>query len=306
MVALPIRPPVIVHHTAATDGMSAPPNSLEAIRACLDTNADFVEVDVSALKTDDYLLVHELFLEDETTGIGAVSECTADQARELHFKVNAAATCYRVPLLSAVVELFRRHTEQGGTTRLQLDFKNVIPFSNDEPLRRFIRLIEPLGRYVLVSSIADWNLRKLRALAPWLDLGFDIQLYLHWRGTAEEQVSGGYPYPRQRGAYDYWDDHPLALARFWPTAEYLADRCAALIRHVPNVNTFYVQHHLLVQSLNNGFNWAEALHADGIALDAWTLDADDPIVSVNAPRLLQAGVDLLTTNTPWALRKLLN
>jgi glycerophosphoryl diester phosphodiesterase len=75
---------------------------------------------------------------------------------------------------------------------------------------------------------------------------------------------------------------------------------------VPRISTFYIDHHLLAQSLDDGFNWAEALHSYGIKLDAWTLDADKPIAAENARRLYNAGVDQFTTNTPAALSTLLN
>jgi glycerophosphoryl diester phosphodiesterase len=70
----------------ALDGQAAPPNSLEAIHACLHAGAAFVEVDINALAAGDYLLVHELELSSETDGSGAVATCTAEQARSLHIK----------------------------------------------------------------------------------------------------------------------------------------------------------------------------------------------------------------------------
>jgi len=73
---LPIRPPLIVHHMAALDDMAVPQNSLEAIAACLAAGAAVVELDVTALAADDYLLVHDADLESETSGHGPVAGCT--------------------------------------------------------------------------------------------------------------------------------------------------------------------------------------------------------------------------------------
>ncbi len=293
---LPIRPPVIVHHMAALDGTSHP-NSLEAVRDCLAAGAQVIEVDVTALADSDYLLVHDSLLESETTGHGPVGACSVAQARELLFTRAGRPTPFRVPLLSEVVETLLSH---GGSTRLQLDLKNVVPFPTDEPLRRLVELIRPLGERVSVSTNADWQLRRLRALAPWLDLGLDIHFYLDWHASGESVDPRAYP--RRCGAYGYWDDHPLATQRFWTTAEYLADRCGMLVGLVPGVRTFYVSHVLLARSLDDGFNWADALHDAGIKLDAWTLDTNDPAAMVNARRLLGAGVDQFTTNTPRELR----
>jgi glycerophosphoryl diester phosphodiesterase len=74
---------------------------------------------------------------------------------------------------------------------------------------------------------------------------------------------------------------------------------------VPGVSAFYVEHHFLAQSLADGFNWAEPLHARGVQLDAWTMDVTNPTAVANAKRLLSAGVDMFTTNTPRALAQVL-
>ena len=298
--ALPIRPPVIVHHMAALDDMSVPQNSLEAIAACLEAGAAIIELDITALAADDYLLVHDPVLEHETSGDGAVAECTVRQARRLTIRRWGAPTPYRVPLLSEAVALMAAHPDGAS---LQLDFKNELPFGDDEPLRRLARLIEPLGARVLVSNGADWQLRRLHRLAPWLALGFDVMGYIDWQTPGRQRDPNSHP--KQRGVYGYYDDHRFAAMPGWSTADYLADRCESMIGLVPAVNTFYIQHTLIAQSLDDGFNWADALHAHGVRLDAWTMDTINPVAVANAPRLLAAGVDQFTSNTPRALAELL-
>ncbi len=296
----PVRPPVVVHHMAAFDEQTVPQNSLEAIAACLERKAVVIEVDITALAADDYLLVHDPLLESETSGSGRVGQTTPEQARRLTIRVHGSPTPYSVPLLSDVVRLLQAHAHPA---RLQLDFKNIEPFTSDEPLQRLLGLIESLGERVLVSSGADWQLRKLRLMAPWLRLGFDVMGYIDWEPPGHPRHPE--EYPKRLGAYGYYDDHPLALGRRWSTADYLRDRCESLMGAVPAVSTFYIRHTLLAQSLADGFNWAEALHARGITLDAWTLDVHDPVAVANLPKLRDAGVDLFTTNTPHALAALL-
>jgi glycerophosphoryl diester phosphodiesterase len=299
-VIVPPTPPTIVHHMAALDGTLVP-NSLEAIRACLAAGAAIVEIDVMALAEGDYLLVHDPRLESETTGTGLVSGCPVATVTGLRFVRGGRATDVRVPLLSEVVRLFG---DTPGQTRLHVDYKNTRPFAEYEPLGRLVALLAPLGPRVIVSSKADWQLRHLRDLAPWLDLGLDVHFHLDHRSPSRPETERRYP-PYRLGAYGYWDDHPLAAERVWPAAEYLADRCATIAGLVPGISTVYISHRLLVQSLDDGFNWAEALHRRGIRLDAWTLDVGDPVAEANARRLLAAGVDLFTTNTPAALAALL-
>ncbi len=299
---MPTEAPMIVHHMAAPHA-EYPPNSLEAVRYCLESGAKFIEVDITALLEDDYLLVHDADLESETSGNGQVSECLPAQVNQLYLKSpqTKTVTTFRPALLSSVVGLFQQYSNDA---RLQLDFKNVIPFMDDEPLRRLVRLIEPLDRRVIVSTGADWQLRRLHKIAPWLDLGLDIHFYIDWR-QPNEPVDPRVP-PFRQGAYGYWDDHVLASQRLWSTADYLAERCEILATQVPGISTFYIEHKLLVQSLDDGFNWAEALHTIGIKLDVWTVDADNPVAAANAQRLLLAGVDQFTTNTPQALAELLS
>ena len=300
MPTLDIPSPTIVHHMAALDNQAAPPNSLEAIQASLDAGAVFIEVDVTALTQDDYLLVHDPALESETNGQGGVGMATPAQARELFIKRHGEVTTYQVPLLSQVVELFQR---AGKSTRLQLDFKNEYPLPTDEPLHRLANLIAPLGDRVLVSTGADWQLRKLRHIAPSLLLGFDVMHYIDWEPL--DKVRDPRAIPKQRGAYGYYDDHILATQKLWSIPEYLRDRCESLMGLVSDVSVFYLEHTLIAQSLKDGFSWAEVVHEHGIKLDAWTMDVTNPHAMENLKPLYEAGVDLFTTNTPLALARLL-
>jgi glycerophosphoryl diester phosphodiesterase len=122
---------------------------------------------------------------------------------------------------------------------------------------------------------------------------------MDWR-RADETIDPRLP-PFRLGAYGYWDDHILARERYWSTADYLAERCGNLVDSVPGISTFYIDHKLIAQSLDDGFNWAVALHERDIKLDAWTLDIGNTVAETNARRLLTAGVDQFTSNTPELL-----
>ncbi len=289
--------PLIVHHMAALDGLPFPQNSLEAIRASLEANAAFIEIDVTALAADDYLLVHDDALEHETSGTGAVGAARPADVRALTIKKrDGAITPYRPPLLSEVVALFLQYP---GATRLQIDYKNVYPMPDDEPLRRFIRLIEPLGRRVLTSTGADWHLRWMHRNAPWLDIGFDIGFYLDSRTEPGDPRQP----PYALGAYGYYDDHLLAKQRILPPAQYLAERCDILRGAVPEASTWYVDYHLITRCLSDGFDMTAWLHQHNIKMDAWTLDVGK-VPDADLLRLRAAGIDQFTTNTPQALGKL--
>ena len=282
----------------AIEGYPYPPNSLERIKASLDANADVIEIDVVALADSDYLLVHDPVLESETDGSGPVGGSSAADARRLHYPATEFSQQCPVAFLSDVVRLFVDH---GGSTGLQIDYKNVIPFDSPEPLDRFIRLIEPLGRRVVVSTGADWQLRIMRQLAPPLRLGFDVQYYIDSHGSNSEV--GAVYYPRTVGAYGYWDDHPLAGERFTTTAKYLASRCENLVALVPGAEVFYLHYGLILRSYHDGFSWADELATYGVLLDAWTVDLKSPESEEWPRRLAEARVGLITTNTPLAMRR---
>lgn len=290
----------VVHHMAAMDVQVGPPNSLASISACLDNGADVIEVDLTALADEDFLLVHEPQLEHETNGVGAVAACPARKARTLQLRHGGRDTRHPAALLSEVVARVRAHP---ATTDLQLDLKSVDPGQDDEVMERLARLVAPLGRRVIVSSGADWHLRTLRRIAPELRLGFDPMWLIDW--APEGALRDPRVFPRKRGAFGYFDDHLLASERWSSTARYLRQRCESLMGLVPGVETFYMHHELVVHSLNDGFNWATALRADGIKLDVWTVDVTDPRARANAVRLRDLGIALWTSNTPEALRFLL-
>lgn len=286
----------LIHHKAALDG-TFPPNSLDAIRACLEADAYCIEIDIAALADGDFLVVHDLDLASETTGRGKARDYTAVEARELFIRApEGAASTHRVPQLGDVVQLFR---DAGGETLLQLDFKDERPYPSDEPLERLLGIIEPVSERVMVSSVADWQLNRLRTMAPSLRLAFDPMFYLAW--WPPENVDPALP-PRRMGAYGYLDDHPLADVRDMAPAAYLAERCRALLALVPGIHTLFVYHGVLTRALEDGFNCAEACRAAGVDLAAWTLDVRRPGHREVAERLAAAGVEVFTTDTPWELQ----
>jgi glycerophosphoryl diester phosphodiesterase len=293
--------PTIVHHKAALERNSALPNSLEAIQACLETNAPVIEIDVHALADSDYLLTHDSRLDSETTGHGEVSACSVNDAHDLQYRTEDGETNTRVALLSDVIKLFAEYPNE---TQLQIDFKNVFPFETEEPIQRLVNLIKPLEQRVIVSSLGAWQLRKLRKYDSQLRLGLDIHLEIDLRAKDYEPPAGFPPPPYRQGAYGYWDDHPLSLQAIWSTAEYLEDRCVTLAGIVPNISVMYCRHAFLNKALNDGFNWAERLHGMGILCCAYTVDVDDIQAVENAKRLVKAGVDQITTNTPQSLQQL--
>ncbi len=265
------------------------------MQASLAYGAAWIEIDVAALADGDFIVLHDIDLASQTTGVGLARDCAAKGARALRFQ----ETELPIALLSDVVDAFVR---AGGDCRLQLDLKDELPYGNDEPIERLLRIVEPLRDRVLLSSPADWQLRRFRALDPDFPLGFDPLLYLAWWPP---DAPGTDPPPYHTGVHGYRDDHPLAFERDLPVAEYLRLRCEMLLDLVPGIEVLYVHHRLLTHSLADGLNWAEACHDRGIELDAWTMDLSRTGMEANVRRLAASGVDLFTTNTPREMAALL-
>lgn len=259
----------ITHHKALMDDNPAPPNSVEAVQNSLKAHADWIEIDIHALAADDYVINH-----DDTWEAGTV------------------------PLLSEIISIAANYPN----TQLQLDLKNYYPFPDDEPLERLLKLITPIQERVVITSPADWQLRRLRYLDSSVRVGFDPLLYFDWHAPGWKHDPSRPPYTQ--GAYGFYDDHLLAKASIFPPLAYVRDRCETLTHQVPGVDGLYVNFHTLIHTLQIGFDWAEMLHATGIKLTAWTVDVGNADAESAVKQLTH--IDNIITNTPKALRQLLS
>jgi glycerophosphoryl diester phosphodiesterase len=133
---------------------------------------------------------------------------------------------------------------------------------------------------------------------PGLALGFDPLLYLD---IVEETPRPENIPPFRVGAYGLLDDHPLSAYQWGPPAEYFAARAESLLVQAPVGCEWFIRAEVLQIALDAGFNWIEFLHQQDCIVDAWTIDADQPGRIQLAQRLIEHGIDELTTNTPNAL-----
>ncbi len=289
---------LLVHH-AARRQHAYPPNSPEALRACLAAGARAIEVDISPLADGQFALLHGPLLERETTGSGPMSRQAAEGVRALHYVWRGEATGVPVGLLSEALDLLGQHPHP---VELQLDLKSDAYYSN-AVLSRLAADLHPLKDRVRVTSPADWALRRLHAIDPDLALGFDPLLYLAW--DSGEPRDPRLP-PFRLGPYGYWDDHPLASRRWGETVDYMAARAEALWAQAPPGAIWYIDAWLLGRALDDGFDWIADLHTRGAQVDAWTLDADHPQGVALARRLAARGVDRITTNDVPGLAQVLD
>jgi glycerophosphoryl diester phosphodiesterase len=287
--------PLLIHHSA-NRGDNYPHNSLGGLRHCLEAGARVVEIDINPLRDSDFALLHDDLLEDSTNGSGPVYAITTDQVRSLRYIQRGVVTSECVGLLSEAVSLIQDYVH---LQELQLDLKMSAP-STDTVLRRLLRIVEPVKERVRVTSVADWDVRRLRALDADLPLGFDPLLYLEVENPGEKVP------PFRLGAYAYWDDHPLSARRWGTSADYLVARAEALWAQAPANAAWYIRASLLARVIDDGFDWIDYLHARSAWVDAWTLDVEKAGHLELAQQLIAAGIDRITTNDAPRLAAALN
>ncbi|HEX5480559.1 MAG TPA: glycerophosphodiester phosphodiesterase family protein [Dehalococcoidia bacterium] len=271
--------PTLVAHMAVLSGGHRP-NSIGAIRECIERGVPRIEIDIHSLEGGDYVVTHDRKLEQETTGRGSVGSANADAVRATHFIDNAHD---RPALLTEVSALAANSDMQ-----IQLDLKDWRPLTAART-QGLLDAVAPIRDRVIVSSGQDWNLRSLAATGA-VTTGFDPGLYID---------SAGEPYylPRHLGAYNYRDDHPLALNRTVPVAEYLEQRFEQLTLLAPASREWFISYRLVLQMLDDGFDAASWLRARDIDPNIWTLDYDGAQTLAAYDRLAAAGVARVTTNT---------
>jgi glycerophosphoryl diester phosphodiesterase len=270
-------------------------NSLAAVEECYHAGVARAEIDLSMLQEADFLVIHDLLLDEATTGRGPVAQITRHAAQGLRLRGHdGLMTAERPALFSEVAALIR---EQRYPTRLELDLKDVrpLPWPRVEELAR---LVEPVKDRVVLNSIADWNLRRLLHVDPTLPVGFDPMAYLDWVPAGAEADGEGLP----RGAYGYMDEHWLARERTTSVRDYLWDRLGGILRLTPGVHEVHVRLATFERMLDDGVEDAAALfQQQGLKLDVWTLDAGTPHWQQRLGRALAAGGDVVTSNTAPAL-----
>jgi len=279
---------LLIHH-AANRGHGHPANSLRSLQICLEAGARVVEVDVTPTSGGDFALLHDGVLDNSTNGMGSVFSATAEQVCKLQYTRQGAVTNEKVGILSQAVSLIQKYT---CLQELQIDFKQHVPLT-DAVLNDLLRVIKPVKERVRVTSIADWALRRLRVLDNDLLLGFDPLLYLDVEMEGERDEIN---LPFRKNAYGYLDDHPLGSHRGETPADYLAARAESLIAQSPPDIIWYINVRLLANALNDGFDWIAYLHKRGFQVDAWTLNPDQREQVILARRLVEVGIDRITTN----------
>jgi glycerophosphoryl diester phosphodiesterase len=213
-----------------------PPNSLAALESCLRAPVARVAVDLHVVD-----------------GLGFVAG-RGDLPPTPHD---------RPPRLRDIVALV---TAVPGPTTVELRLVGTAPltWARTEELAR---LVSPAARRIVVTSNADWNLRRLRFVAPDLRVGFAPGLYL---GRDPDR---------------------------------LAPRLVDAIRLVPGAREVHLRLETFEAMLDEGVIDAALIHRLGMRVGVETLDTTTARWRERLTRAVDAGADMIATETPRALAR---
>ncbi|CCQ11132.1 Glycerophosphoryl diester phosphodiesterase [Pseudoalteromonas luteoviolacea B = ATCC 29581] len=137
-----------------------PENTLAAIKAAITCHADGIELDIQECK-DDFVVLHDTWLERTTSGVGQVAQFSVSQLKQLN-----AGSGERIPTLQEVFDYVPTHTQ------LNLELKSVIN------LDKLIALLDKnlndkriTQKQLLISSFNHPLLKQIKQHFPWLNIG---------------------------------------------------------------------------------------------------------------------------------------
>lgn len=285
--------PILKHHKLLTGNGEAPPNSLDALEACLASGAGAIEFDIRAAGDDRFVLLHDATLERETNGIGPVSAIDSDAFAGLTLRgTRGKGDRGRTATLDDAVLRIAAHDRP---LKVQIDLKEIRPLSPAlvAALAAAVREMQANPALeVVVGCIADWNLRALRRVYPQARLGFDPMLYLDLPDALTDQPS------RRVNAYGFFDEHWLGQRQWLSAADYLNERIQGLIEGFPHARECYLRAGVALAALDAGLDAVAAIKSvqPDMLIDLWTIDAVTPADQTALRRLLALGPDQITTN----------
>lgn len=228
-----------------------------------------VEVDLVVHADHGMAVLHDLTLERETTGTGAIAEARAADLRQLHLRNEAGAPIADTVLLLEDLCALLARQQPHPDALLQLDFKQDAAALDPRTIANFAASIGGLAPHMIVSCGDALAVEQLATATPALRRGYDP---CYGASLERLQASGDF-------------------ARF--TADALAI--------APEADLIYLHYEIVLEADRSGFDIIAAFQAAGHRVDAWTIRAVTPITVSQVNRLLALKVDQITTDDPEGL-----
>jgi len=227
------------------------------------------EVDLVVTADRGFAVLHDMTLDRETTGTGAVVETSDAVIRQLRLRGNDGTPLAEpVMLLEDLCTLMASGTVHPDAL-LQLDYKEDLAALDDHTVGRFRRSVAPVARNVILSAGDAAAVDRLHAAVPEMRVGFDPS-----------------------------DERAVEAARTNGTH---ADFVAATLAASPRADLIYLYWEIILWFADDGFDICAAFHAAGKRVDAWTIQTIDTASVAAVERLLSLKVDQITTDDPEGL-----
>ena len=230
-----------------------------------------IEVDIVATRDAEFLCLHDLTLDRETTGVGPVRAADRAAIERLRQRGRDGHELETPPLFLDEVVSAARAAGSPPTGLVQLDLKEPAAALGG---KERAKLAEILGDMAPCFTLAGTEWAGVQALAVGTHLGFD--------------------------PLDFYEAAPPTDADGFRA---LAERTLAT---APNVGIYYLYHDLVFAGLEHGVSLIEIVKRHGAEVDCWTLDPTTPGITQILARLVTLGCDQITTNDPIAMAVLLD
>lgn len=167
-------------HRGGKGYMGYPENCIETISFLLNEGVQAFEIDLSATKDGEIILLHDDHLNRTTTGTGRVQDFTYKELEKIRLVDDYKKTTpFRIPLLKDVLQLAKK---EGAI--LMLDFKKTVAYEI------VIDLIKKMGveKNVVLISYNQNQADKLHKLAPEMMLSVSIRNYKEYERHLEKGI----------------------------------------------------------------------------------------------------------------------
>jgi glycerophosphoryl diester phosphodiesterase len=231
-----------------------------------------LEVDIVATRDGHFVCLHDDDLACETTGEGLVRDRDRAAIERLRQCANDGRPLPSPPLfLDELLETLAGAPDD-WPGRLQLDLKQPAELIDPPMIERFAELALPVARHLMLGGTQWRALTRLGRAVPGLRLGFD-------------------PLDTHEAA------PPDSPAEFQALGAYT-------LAHAKGASIFYFHIPVVLRGLELGVDLIAMAKAQRAEVDAWRLEPEQEQAAVTLARLIEAGVDQITTDSPEALDEL--
>jgi glycerophosphoryl diester phosphodiesterase len=232
-----------------------------------------VEVDLVVTGDKGMAVLHDMTLDRETTGTGAVAAASDAAIRMLQLRGNDTAPIDdRVMLLDDLCRLMAQG-EVHPDALLQLDYKEDETVLDARAIEKFAAATRPVAPNMIVSSGSAAAVKLLTDAVPGMRSGYDASNEQKFKAAVAA------------GALQGFVDDAVATA--------------------PGVDMIYLYWEIVTQAADAGFDIIEAFQRHGKRIDAWTIREASAATKPVVARLLELKVDQITTDDPEGLAALM-